>query len=173
MMNLLILFVLSKKELTMYRICKYIADYFAAFTKPSFGAIKPALKNLEQKGFIQSRKTLSEGGKQYCHYAITATGLDELKKLLLAPISKNPIQFFSNSNLRISCSSCLEKKEVATLLFNIKNLAIEHKYQAEKTLNDDYTPNTFYGRVVLDNAIVQYYNFMKFIENLEKENGKN
>lgn len=173
MMNLLILFVLSKKELTMYKICMYISDYFAAFTKPGFGAIKPALIKLEQNGFINSRKTLSEGGKQSCYYTITSSGLEELKKLILTPISKNPVQFFATANLRISCASFLERKEISALLFDIKTLALNHKYLAEKTLNDEYTPNTFYGRVVLDNAIVQYDNFINFIESLEKENGKN
>ena len=67
----------------------------------------------------------------------------------------------------------LEKTEVADLLFNIKSTAMNHKIQAEKILNDEYTPNTFYGRVMLDNTVKQYKNFIEFIESLEKENGNN
>ena len=157
----------------MYKISKYIKDYFRAYMNPSFGSIKPALKILEEKGFIESRKSLSEGGKQYGYYTITQAGREELKKLILIPISKNPVQFFANANIKISCASFLDRKEVADLLFNIKSMAMEQKFQAENILNDDYTPNTFYGKVVLDNTIKQYDNFIEFIESLEKENGKN
>ena len=157
----------------MYKISKYIKDYFRAFITPSFGSIKPALKNLEEKGFVESRKSLSEGGKQYGYYSITQAGREELKKQILSPIPKNPVQFFANANIKISCASLLNKKEVAEVLFNIKSVAMEHKFQAENTLNDDYTPNTFYGKVILDNSIKQYENFIEFIESLEKENGKN
>ena len=95
---------------------------------PSFGSIKPALKILEEKGFIESRKSLSEGGKQYGYYTITQAGREELKKLILIPISKNPVQFFANANIKISCASFLDRKEVADLLFNIKSMAMEHKF---------------------------------------------
>ena len=173
MINLLILFVLSKRELTMYKISKYIKDYFGAYITPSFGSIKPALKILEQKGCINIRKSISDGGKQFCYYSITQTGQDELKEEILKPISQNPVQFFANANIKITCASLLNKQEVADLLFNIKSTAIEHKFQAEKILNDEYTQNTFYGRVILDNSIKQYENFIDFIESLEKENGKN
>lgn len=173
MINLLILYILSDKELTMYKISKYIGDYFAGYTKPSFGAIKPALKVLEEKGFIDSRKALSEGGKQYGYYRMTQTGRDELKKLILTPLTKNPTNFYSIANIKLSCASILTREEAAQLFFDVKSTAMEHKYQTEKILNDEYTPNTFHGRVTLDNAITQYENFISFVESLEKENGKN
>lgn len=173
MINLLILFVLTKRELTMYKISKYIKDYFGAYIYPSFGSIKPALKLLEQKGHINIRKSISDGGKQFCYYSINSNGQELLKEEILKPISENPVQFFANANIKISCASILDKKEVADLLFNIKSIAMEHKFQAEKILNDEYTPNTFYGRVVLDNTVKQYENFIDFVESLEKENGNN
>ena len=157
----------------MYKISKYIKDYFGAYIQPSFGSIKPALKILEGKGCINTRKTISDGGKQFCYYSITQNGLEKLKEEILKPISENPVQFFSNANIKISCASMLDKKDTADLLFNIKSTAMEHKYQAEKILNDEYTPNTFYGRVILDNTIKQYENFIDFVESLEKENGNN
>ena len=95
----------------MYKISKYIKDYFRAFITPSFGSIKPAQKNLEEKGFVESRKSLSQGGKQYGYYSITQAGREELKKQILSPIPKNPVQFFANANIKISCASLLDKKE--------------------------------------------------------------
>ena len=81
MLEQLILFLLIKRELTMYGIQKAILDSFSAYTKPSFGAIKPALKRLEADGFIRSRRAMSEGGKQSGFYSITNDGLQELKKM--------------------------------------------------------------------------------------------
>ena len=52
MIEILILFELNKKVLTMYGIQKSILEYFSVLTMPSFGTIKPALKRLENKGFI-------------------------------------------------------------------------------------------------------------------------
>ena len=52
MIELMILFVLLKRDLTMYSIQKRIREYFLPFTNPSFGAIKPALVRLEKNKFI-------------------------------------------------------------------------------------------------------------------------
>ena len=173
MIELLILFLISKKELTMYGIQKNISDVFSAYTKPSFGAIKPALKRLEASDFITSRKSMSDGGKQSCFYSIKPDGLKELKRLLLEDLSENPIQFFSNARIKLSCVSFLSKEEAKDLFLSIKTKAMEHKFNAENTLADEYTPLTFYQRVVLDNAICEYQNLISLIENLENENARN
>jgi len=173
MIELLILFSLTKKELTMYGIQKAIADIFAAYTKPSFGAIKPALKRLEKCGFITSRRSISEGGKQFGFYSITNDGYTELKRLLLAPVSENPVQFLSNARIKIACASFLSKNEINDLLFKLKTRALEHKFEAENTLNNEYISLTFYQRIILDNTVCEYQNLATLIENLEKENAGN
>ena len=106
-MELIILFVLTKRELTMYGIQKAISDVFDAYTRPSFGAIKPALKRLETDGFIRSRRSMSEGGKQSGFYSITNDGNAELKRLILEDLSDNPVQFFFFFLIKISCASFL------------------------------------------------------------------
>ena len=57
MIELLILYLLNKYQLTMYAVQKKISEEFAIYTKPSFGTIKPALVRLEAKGFIISIKS--------------------------------------------------------------------------------------------------------------------
>lgn len=173
MIELLILFLIAKRELTMYGIQKSISDNFSAYTKPSFGAIKPALKRLEAQGLISSRRAMSEGGKQSGFYSIKPDGLKELKRLLLEDLSENPLQFFSNARIKLSCASFLSKDETNELFFTLKTKAMEHKFSAENTLNDEYTPLTFYQRVVLDNTICEFQNLISLIESLEKENASN
>ena len=173
MMELIILFVLTKRELTMYGIQKAISDVFDAYTRPSFGAIKPALKRLEISGFIRSRRSMSEGGKQSGFYSLTNDGNAELKRLILEDLSDNPVQFFSNARIKISCASFLSDEEASALLLRIKTKALEYKFSAENILNDEYTHLSFYQRVVLDNALCEYQNFVTLIETLEKENARN
>ena len=173
MIELIILYVLTKRELTMYSVQKYIDENFGAFTKPSFGAIKPALVRLEKNGCITSRKIMSDGGKLSVFYSITKSGLEELRKLILENLSENPLQFLSNARVKLSCASFLSKDECADLFFHIKSLAMQHKFNAENIINSDYNHLSFYQRITLDNAICEYSNFITILEGLEKENACN
>lgn len=171
MIELLVLYVLSEKELTMYGVLKAILDNFGAFSKPSFGAVKPALTRLEKDGCIRSRKAISEGGKLSGFYSVTSSGREELKKLITEKLSENPLQFNSNCAIKLSCASYLSQDERKKLFSSLQNKAIEHKLSAENLLNTQ-KGLTFYQRIILDNSIVEYKNLITLIENLEKENLK-
>lgn len=173
MIELMILYVLTKRDLTMYSVQKFIEENFGAFSKPSFGAIKPALKRLEKGNCITSQKIMSDGGKLSVFYSITRDGLAELKNLILEPLSVNPVQFISNSRIKLSCASFLDKESCASLLFHIKSLAMQHKNNAENIINDEYNQLNFYQRIVLDNTICEFSNFISILEGLEKENARN
>lgn len=171
MIELLILYVLSEREMTMYAVLKHILDFFGAFTQPSFGAIKPALTRLEKLGYIQSRKAISEGGKLSGFYLIKHTGREELKRLILEKVSSNPLQFHSAACIKIACASYLSKDEISELFAHLKIKAQEHKFTAENTLSNEKSL-TFYQRIILDHSVIEYKNLITLIENLEKENSK-
>ena len=173
MVEILILFSIFNKELTMYGIQKNIFDYFCAYSKPSFGALKPALKRLESAGFIISRRTISDGGRQSGFYSITKEGKKELKRLLLLDMTENTVQFFSLARVKLSCLSVLDDNEISTFLSNLKIMSLKHKYEAENVLNNEYLSLTFYQRVVLDSTVCEYNNFVDLIEHLEKEHASN
>lgn len=166
------MYVLSERETTMYAIQKYIIDNFGAFTQPSFGAVKPALTRLEKSEFIRSRKAMSDGGKLSGFYSITQAGREELKNLILEKVSNNPLQFQSTASIKIACASYLANDERKELFFHLKSKAQEHKFTAENTLNNQKSL-TFYQRIILDNAVVEYKNLVNLIENLEKDNERN
>ena len=84
MIELLILYKLSKKVLTMYGISKDIHEDFSVLTTPSYGTIKPALNRLERSGFVKTQKTMSSGGRPSTYYSITSAGKEELNNLLLS-----------------------------------------------------------------------------------------
>lgn len=168
MIELLILYVLSEREMTMYAILKHILDNFAAYTRPSFGAIKPGLTRLEKAGFIRSRKAMSDGGKLSGFYSITQDGREELKRLILEKVSNNPLQFQSMVGVKIACASYLAVDERKALFSHLKTRAQEHKFSAENTLTTQKSL-TFYHRMILDSTIVEYKNLIQLIENFEKE----
>lgn len=168
MIELLILYVLSEREMTMYAILKHILDIFGAYTQPSFGAIKPALTRLENEGYIRSRKAMSDGGKLSGYYSITQEGKEELKMLLLEKISDNPLQFPSTAGIKISCASFLDHDKRKMMFYRLKTKAQEHKFTAENTLKNEKSL-TFYQRIILDNTMLEYKNLITILENLEKE----
>lgn len=173
MIELLILYVLTKRELTMYAIQKAVENDFAPYTSPSFGAIKPALRRLEEKGAISSRKMMSDGGKLSVFYSITKKGYENLSELLLEDLSNNPLQFLSNVRIKLSCAECLKSDEREEMFLNLKMLALKFKNDAENILNDEYHKLSFYQKIVLDNVICEYANLITIIEGFEKDNACN
>ena len=169
----MILYILLKHDLTMYAIHKRIQENFLAFTSPSFGAVKPALVRLEKQKFISSSKIMSDGGKLSVYYSITKEGVKELRNLLLKPLSQNPLQFLSDARIKLSCISFLDGADAHDVFVDIKSNALLHKNNAEYILSDEYTPLTFQQRVVLDNAVCEYKNFVSLVEGLEKSNASN
>ena len=129
MIELLILYVLLKRDLTMYAIQKRIEDNFAPFTKPSFGALKPALRRLEEKQCLTSRKSMSEGGKLSVYYEISKQGITELKRLILEDLSDNPLQFLSNARVKLSCADCLDSCTSLRNLIVYVNRRYQSKYK--------------------------------------------
>ncbi len=169
MINLMILYLLLKRDLTMYSIKKHIKVRFSPFTNPSFGALNPALKKLESKGYITSSKIMSEGGKLSVIYSITDNGQKYLRSLMLEPLSINPLQFISDSKIKLSCASFLAEADKKEMFDEIKSKAYLFKSYAQDTINDEYSQNDFYQKIVLDNTICEYNNFISMIEGFEKE----
>lgn len=169
MIELLVLHTLMQKSSTMYSIKKYIETVFAPFVTPSFGAIKPALRKLEEKEAIKSGKLMSDGGKLSIYYSITKKGKEELTRLLLEDMSQNPSQFFLLARLKLVMSDYLEKDEKKRLFFIVKSLALKFKNQAKAAQEE----GKFYYNIVLDNISCEYANLITMVEGLEKDNARN
>ena len=165
MIEVLILFELSRKVLTMYGISKEIRAEFSVLTTPSYGTIKPALKRLENGGFLKTSKSMSQGGRPSTFYSITKEGIEELKRLLLLPALENPIQFLPTARVKLTCADILDAEDQKRLLKELKlkaeSIIIDTKNMLEtKDLS-------FYPRMVFDNLICEYTNFITLIEGFE------
>ena len=167
MIELLILFVLSSAPLTMYGVLKSILKNFSPYTKPSFGTIKPALLRLEKKGILITSKSISDGGKVSILYSLTTKGLDELKNKILSVDTENPVQFLTNARIQLACASFLDFSSQQILFEKLKKRAIIIRTDAENKISDDSISPTYFHRLVLDNTICEYNNFINLIEGLE------
>jgi len=165
MIELLILFELRKQVLTMYGISREILGDFSVLTTPSYGTIKPALRRLEKNGFVKTQKTITDGGRPAMFYSITEDGINELKSLILAPPLVNPIQFLPMARIKLACADILEDIEQ-------KKLFKDLKVKAESIIVDTnnlitFKDLSFYPKLVYDNLILEYKNFIMLIEGFE------
>ena len=169
MIETLILYVLLKRDFTMYSIRKNIENDYSMFTIPSFGAIGPALKKLERDECIKSGKLMSEGGKRSIYYSITSKGKEKLKNLLISDLSENPSRFFLQARLRLIMCDFLSVDERKRLFLIIKSKATKFKNSVQNKKNEE---NSFYYNIVADNAICEYSNLITAVESLEKDNAR-
>lgn len=165
MIELLILFQLSRKVLTMYGISKEIRSTFSVLTTPSYGTIKPALNRLEAGGFVKTQKTMSSGGRPSTYYSITHDGLNELKRLIMYPPQENPVQFLTSARIKLACADILDNNEQLKML---KQLKIKAESILLDTQNIMKTKElSFYPNMVFDNLMCEYKNFMSLLEGFE------
>jgi len=165
MIELLILFELNKTVLTMYGVSKEIKGDFSVLTTPSYGTIKPALRRLESGGFVKTQKTMSTGGRPSTYYTITKEGIEELKRLILEPPLENPIQFLPMARVKLACAEILDKDSRSKMFISLKMKAESIIIDAKniKTFKD----LSFYPKMVFDNIICEYQNFITLIEGFE------
>lgn len=165
MIELLILFELNKKVLTMYGISKEIRGDFSVLTTPSYGTIKPALRRLENGGFVKTQKTISQGGRPSTYYTITKEGVNELKKLILEPPLDNPIQFLPMARVKLACADILDKEEQIKLIKDLNVKAESIIIDAKNIIA--FKDLSFYPKMVFDNLICEYKNFISLLEGFE------
>ena len=75
---LLILKALAHQERHGYGIARWIEDTTSAVLKIEEGSLYPALRRLEDRGFIESRWGLSENNRRARFYAIKRAGRQHL-----------------------------------------------------------------------------------------------
>ncbi len=165
MIELLILFELSRKVLTMYGVSKEIRASFSVLTTPSYGTIKPALNRLEKGGFVKTQKTMSSGGRPSTYYSITKAGMDELMRLIAEPPLDNPIQFLTMARVKLACADVLDNDKRCRLFKQLKTKAESILIDTQNIISSKEL--SFYPRMVFDNLICEYKNFIILIEGFE------
>ena len=166
MIEICILYCLTKREMTIYSVRKRIEEYFGAFTMPSHGTIHPALKRFEEEKFVTVRETLSDGGKKSSYYGITEKGKKHLCKLLLSELSENPSVSINEIYIRLSASGILseeQKKELKQLCERYLDLYIT---AIERKINDQYSGIDNFQKQVMAKISSNQKEFISFIKTL-------
>ncbi|MBE7711470.1 MAG: PadR family transcriptional regulator [Cyanobacteria bacterium SIG31] len=166
MIELLILYKLSGKVLTMYGISKDIHEEFSVLTTPSFGTIKPALTRLEKNGYVKGQKTMSSGGRPSIYYSITKDGVEELRRLMTSPLQENPIQFLTTARIRLSCAEVLDKNMQLEMFKLLKNKAESIVIDTKNKVANNKLG--FYSEMVFDNLICECKNLISLVEGFER-----
>jgi transcriptional regulator len=76
---LLILKALAAEERHGYGIARWIQEVTGEVIRIEEGSLYPALRRLEDRGFIEARWALSENNRRARYYAITAAGRHHLQ----------------------------------------------------------------------------------------------
>lgn len=165
MIELLILFELNKKVLTMYGVSKEIHGDFSVLTTPSYGTIKPALRRLEASGFVKTQKSISSGGRPSTYYSITKDGMEELKRLIMDPPVDNPIQYLPMARVKLACADILEQNKQLEMIRTLKVKAESIIIDTQNLMT--FKDLSFYPKMVFDNLVCEYKNFISLLEGFE------
>lgn len=170
MIEILILYVIHKREKTLYSIRKNIIDIFGVFTKPSIGTIHPAIKRLLDAGAISVYEKMSEGGKKSCYYSITPKGLDYFKELFFSTISDNPSLFYTQIQARFGTMGLLKEEDRKLFITEFSKKIDIYEIELNQKLNDEFLGLDYYQKQLLNRNLKEIKSLREYLQNLKVEN---
>lgn len=138
MIEIVILFILSKYDATIYRLIKVADEFFFAYLKASAGTVSPALKRLEKLGCVEYEEKMSDGGMLSKTYSITKIGRQHLCDLLISINPQNPYHLLNEIKIALYCCEVLNSSDLAEFNKNILNLLELYKIKLENGLKNEY-----------------------------------
>lgn len=162
MIELLVLYVLQEKDLTVYSIRKSIIDNFGIYTKPSLGAIYPALQRLIKQDAVEVTENISSGGKKICYHHLTNSGKKLFNEIFCDDIGENPLNACNLIRLKISL---LNKTKTNIALFFLENSILKLDHFIYDTKNYIETKKIKLDKIQLLNSA----NFLQELSNIQTE----
>lgn len=138
MIEIVILYILTKYDATIYRIGKIIDELFFAYLKSSTGTVNPALKRLEKIGAVECIDSMSQGGMLSKTYSITKLGRKHLVDLMLSFKELNPYHILNEAKVLLYCSEILSISERVEFRENMLNMLQLYQAKLEKGLKNEY-----------------------------------
>lgn len=169
MIEILILYVIHKREKTLYSIRKNIIDIFGIFTKPSIGTIYPALKRLLDAGAISVYDKMSDGGKKSCYYSITTKGIDYFKELFFSTISDNPSLFYTQIQARFGTMGLLKEDDRKLFITEFSKKIDIYEVELNQKLNDEFLGLDYYQKQLLNRNLKEIKSLREYLQNLKVE----
>lgn len=163
MIELLILYSLSKRERTLYSLRASIIEKFGYFTRPSIGTLHPALKRMLAGNIVTMRNDYSQGGKKSTFYGLSKDALKHFRELFFEPFSENPTLFFTEIQTKISTMSLLNKEDKEAFLKELSMKIESFILDLKNTLEDEYIELDQYQTALLIKNIEDMEHYKKFL----------
>ncbi len=167
MIEILILYIIHKREKTIYSIRKEIIETFGTFTKPSIGTIHPALQRLLKDGAVSLNERMSEGGKKSSFYSITKKGLETFKKLFFNSASENPSLFYTQLQARLGTMGLLSVEDRKEFIKEFSKKMEIYQFELERKLKDEFLDLDYFQEQLLNRTLKELKSLKEYINGLK------
>ncbi len=167
MIEILILYIIHKREKTIYSIRKEIIETFGTFTKPSIGTIHPALQRLLKDGAVSLNERMSDGGKKSSYYSITKKGLETFKKLFFNSASENPSLFYTQLQARLGTMGLLSVEDRKEFIKEFSKKMEIYQFELEKKLKDEFLDLDYFQEQLLNRTLKELKSLKDYINGLK------
>lgn len=167
MIEILILYIVSKHEKTMYAIRKEIIELFGTFTKPSIGTIHPALKRLQANGSLNCLERMSDGGKKSSYYSITPKGREFFKEIFFEERCDNPNLLHGYLQARFATLSMLDIEDRKKFCTEISKSLELYRFEIENKLNDRLLSLDYFQTSLLKRSLSEVKNLQEYVNNIQ------
>ena len=167
MIEILILYIIHKREKTIYSIRKEIIEIFGTFTKPSIGTIHPALQRLLKEGAVSLTERMSSGGKKSSYYSITKRGFEYFKELFLNSASENPSLFYTQLQARLGTMGLLKPEDRKLFISDFSKKMDLYQFELENKLNDEFIELDYYQEQLLNKTLKELKSLKEYLKNLK------
>lgn len=137
MYELIILSLLMRQPMHGYLIARIIGDTIGPFAKVSHGRLYPLLTALQQDGLIVpvAVEEGARGGRRQREFAITETGRDRFRQLMLDTTS-NPGEYRTYFWLKVPYLDLLDVEECRLLLNHYQTYCQAHIFHGTHKLEE-------------------------------------
>lgn len=167
MIEILILYIVHKREKTMYAIRKEIMEIFGTFTKPSIGTIHPALQRMLKDGAISLNERVSEGGKKSSYYLITKKGFEAFKKLFFNDASENPSLFYTQLQARLGTMGLLSIEDRKLFVKEFSKKIEIYQFEIENKLKDEFIEFDYFQEQLLNRTLNELKALKEYLKKLK------
>lgn len=167
MIEILILYIIHKREKTIYSIRKEIIETFGTFTKPSIGTIHPALQRLLKNGSVSLNERMSEGGKKSSYYSITKKGYETFRKLFFDSASDNPSLFYTQLQARLGTMGLLKPEDRKEFISTFSKRMEIFQFELENKLKDEFLELDYYQEQLLNRTLKELKSLKEYLKALK------
>jgi DNA-binding PadR family transcriptional regulator len=157
-LSLAILGLISQKPLTGYDLRKVFATTPMGHFSSSPGAIYPALRRIEEAGWIRSAASESQTGRQRVVYEITARGRKALREHLSQPVTEEDVIWrMDDLMMRFAfMDGVVGRKKTVQFLRDFAARIEAHVADLRRYFEDTRSSLPACGRLAMENGIQNY-----------------